>query len=101
MTASGLVIGVKMKIMLGVGIPMAMAGPYVSVTLSSGIAKGTQIAINPNCKFASLDVKAAAGVGTVAGRPRSPPDLNFKEGDPARCGGEIPAAAEGPVERST
>lgn len=63
LTASGLVVGVKMKIMLGVGIPMAMAGPYVSVTVSSGIAKGTQIAINPNCKFASLDVKAAAGVG--------------------------------------
>ena len=64
LTASGLVVGVKMKIMLGVGIPMAMAGPYVSLTVASGIARGTQIAINPDCKFASLDVKAAAGVGT-------------------------------------
>ena len=63
LTPSGLVVAVKFKIQVGVGIPMAMVGPYVFVTASSGILKGSQTAINPDCKFASLDLKAGAGFG--------------------------------------
>jgi hypothetical protein len=61
LTASGLVVAVGFKLSLGAGIPMAMAGPHVSFTAAAGIAKGTQIAINPDCRFASLDFKAAVG----------------------------------------
>lgn len=61
LTASGLVVGVTFKLMLGVGIPQAMAGPHMFFTASAGIAKGTQIAINADCRFASLDFKAGAG----------------------------------------
>lgn len=62
LTASGLVVGVSFKLMLGVGIPQAMAGPHVYLTAAAGIAKGTQIAINADCRFASLDFKAGVGV---------------------------------------
>lgn len=62
LTSSGLVVGVSFKLMLGVGIPQAMAGPHIFFTASAGIAKGTQIAINAKCRFASLDLRA--GVGT-------------------------------------
>jgi hypothetical protein len=61
LTASGLVVGVGITFGLGVGIPMAMAGPHLSFSAASGIAKGTQIAINADCRFASLDLKAAVG----------------------------------------
>lgn len=61
LTASGLVVGVGFKLALGVGPPIAMAGPHVFLNAAAGIAKGTQIAINADCRFASLDFKAGIG----------------------------------------
>lgn len=62
LTASGLVVGVGFKLALGVGPPIAMAGPHVFLNAAAGIAKGTQIAINADCRFASLDFKAGVGM---------------------------------------
>ncbi|MTD12731.1 hypothetical protein GIS00_02060 [Nakamurella sp. YIM 132087] len=61
LNAMGHVVALKMKLMLGMGVPSAMAGPHVFVSGAVGIAKGTQIAINPDCRFASLDIKAGVG----------------------------------------
>lgn len=60
---SGIVAAVKLKITLGVGVAAAMAGPHVYLTAASGISKGSVLAINPDCRYASLDVTGGVGVG--------------------------------------
>ena len=60
---SGIVAAVKLKFTLGVGVAAAMAGPHVYMTAASGISKGSVLAINPDCRYASLDVTGGVGVG--------------------------------------
>ena len=63
LTADAVVVAVKMNLMLGVGFASAQVGPHVFITAASGLLKGSQIAVNPDCHFASLDIKAGVGVG--------------------------------------
>jgi hypothetical protein len=63
LTATGFVAAVKLKLMLGLGTPATLVGPHVFLTAASGISKGSQIAINPDCRFASLDIKSGVGAG--------------------------------------
>lgn len=60
---SAMVAAVKVKFMLGVGVPFGNAGPYVSLAFASGVAKGSPLAINPGCHYGSIDVTTKAGLG--------------------------------------
>ncbi|MEJ7649538.1 MAG: hypothetical protein WKF57_10970 [Nakamurella sp.] len=60
---SAMVAAVKVKFMLGVGVPFGNAGPYVSMSFASGVAKGSPLAINPGCHYGSLDITGKAGLG--------------------------------------
>ncbi|MGB9378798.1 MAG: hypothetical protein WCB04_14935 [Mycobacteriales bacterium] len=63
---NGVVIALQMKLVIGLGIPAALAGPFAAVTVSYGITNGSAIGI-VQCRQSSLDVVLAGGVGfTIA-----------------------------------
>jgi hypothetical protein len=58
----GLVIAFEVKIMLGIGLPMMSAGPYVKLVLSIGYANAGQLGAVP-CRLLTVNFSANFGVG--------------------------------------
>lgn len=61
---TGVVFGGEMKLMVGVGVPGAAAGPYAKVKLSAGVANGSALG-SPlaRCTQADLILMSGGGVG--------------------------------------
>jgi hypothetical protein len=61
---SGLVVAVKFKLIVGLGTPAAVAGPYGSLTGAVGVTNGSSLgAFLARCRGATLEVKVGAGFG--------------------------------------
>ncbi len=62
--ASGVVIAVKFKFQVGIGVPGFTAGPYLSLTFSLGVGQGSVIG-SPlaECRGATFSISAAVGAG--------------------------------------
>lgn len=59
---NGVVVALQMKVVIGLGIPAALAGPFAAVTVSYGLTNGSAIGII-QCRQSSIDVVLAGGVG--------------------------------------
>lgn len=59
---NGVVVALQLKVVIGLGVPAAMAGPFGAVTVAYGLTNGSSIGI-VQCRQASLDVVVAGGVG--------------------------------------
>ena len=67
---SGVVFAVKMKVQAALGIPVASAGPFGSVTTSVGITNGSSLgAPLARCRSASLDMEVGGGVSFSLSTP--------------------------------
>lgn len=67
---SGVVLAVKMKVQAGLGIPVASAGPFGSVTTSLGITNGSSLGASlTRCKGATLDMFVGGGVSISISTP--------------------------------
>lgn len=65
---SGLVLGVEFKLMAGVGVPGAAAGPYAKLRASVGVTNGSALgAPLARCRRADLVIKAGGGLGLSLG----------------------------------
>ncbi len=59
---TGVVVAAQMKVLVGLGIPAALAGPFAAITISYGLTNGSSIGI-VQCKQVTLDVVAGYGAG--------------------------------------
>ena len=59
---NGVVLAMQVKVVIGLGIPAAFAGPFAAVTVSYGLTNGSSIGI-VQCRQSSIDVVLAGGVG--------------------------------------
>lgn len=59
---TGVVVAAQIKVLVGLGIPAALAGPFGAITISYGLTNGSAIGI-VQCKQATLDVVAGYGAG--------------------------------------
>jgi hypothetical protein len=67
---SGVVFAVKMKVQAALGIPVASAGPFGSVTTSVGVTNGSSLgAPLARCRSASLDMEVGGGVSLSLSSP--------------------------------
>lgn len=65
--ASGMVFAVREKVHVGVGIKGFVAGPYVTMTVSAGVSKGSALgAPLATCQSATLKVDGGIGAGITA-----------------------------------
>jgi hypothetical protein len=71
---NAVVFAMQLKVVVGLGIPAALAGPFGAVTVSYGLTNGSAIGII-QCRQASLDVV----VGYGAGYTLSPGESKFLE----------------------
>ncbi|TCO44702.1 hypothetical protein [Actinocrispum wychmicini] len=61
---NGIVAAFQYRIMIGMGVPAAAAGPYAKVIVSAGLTNGSDAGM-VKCKNVSLTLSAGAGVGTT------------------------------------
>ena len=59
---NGVVVALQLKVVIGLGIPAAMAGPFAAVTVAYGLTNGSAIGI-VQCRQSTIDVVLAGGVG--------------------------------------
>ncbi|GAB3800389.1 hypothetical protein [Micromonospora zhanjiangensis] len=61
---SGVAVAIEFKVQLGVGVPGALAGPYVKLVVDVGVTNGSALgAPVARCVGATLDGRVGAGVG--------------------------------------
>ncbi len=62
--ASGIVVAWETRFLVGIGTTAAMAGPYVKVTVATGVSRGSVLgAPLADCKGATLKIDVGGGVG--------------------------------------
>jgi hypothetical protein len=59
---NGVVLAVQFKVVIGIGVPAAFAGPFGAFTVSYGMTNGSSIGIT-HCLQTTIDVIIAGGVG--------------------------------------
>lgn len=62
LAVSGLLVAAKVKVQIGLGVPAALAGPYVAFTTSAGLSLGSPLALVV-CRALTLDLKGGVGFG--------------------------------------
>lgn len=71
---NAVVVAAQLKVVVGLGIPAALAGPFGAITVGYGLTNGSAIGI-VHCRQASLDVV----IGYGAGYTLSPGESKFFE----------------------
>jgi hypothetical protein len=59
---NGVVLAADFKFQVGLGVPVANAGPYVGITISAGLTNGSALGLVA-CRSASLKIDLSGGVG--------------------------------------
>lgn len=60
---NGIVVALQLKVVVGLGVPAAFAGPFAAFTVSYGLTKGSAIGITTPCNQSSIDVLIGGGAG--------------------------------------
>jgi hypothetical protein len=61
---SGVVLAVRFKVQVGVGMPGMLAGPYATVTVSTGVTKGSSLGASlATCRGVTLNILVGGGAG--------------------------------------
>jgi hypothetical protein len=71
---NGILVAEQVTVVIGVGVPAAMAGPFAALTVAYGLTNGSSIGI-VQCRQTSVDVVLAGGVGFTL----APATLKFLE----------------------
>ncbi|MGC9671509.1 hypothetical protein ACNTMW_33820 [Planosporangium sp. 12N6] len=62
---SGVAVAIELKVQLGIGVPVASAGPYIKLVIDVGVTNGSAFgAPLARCVGATLDGKVGGGFGT-------------------------------------